>query len=137
MSARDERSAPEGTGERAREKFERTHVAFAVADSGPGPAGFALVTVPGSGVPEDPPEAAYLAMVAVSPERQSAGLGSLLLDDVTARARTAGHRMLVLHVLLSNVRAVRLYREHGWHPLGRPAPHSLSGAFSQTYVRRL
>jgi ribosomal protein S18 acetylase RimI-like enzyme len=138
VAARDGRPAPAGTAERARAKFARAHVAFAVASDNPGVGvvGFALVTVPGSAAAEDPPGAAYLAMLAVSSDRQNAGLGAALLDRVTAQAGAADHPELVLHVLASNTKAVRLYQSRGWHSLGAPSPHALTGQPSRTYVQR-
>ncbi|MGO4535980.1 GNAT family N-acetyltransferase [Leifsonia sp. 2MCAF36] len=137
VSARDRRPAPASVAERARGKFQHAQVAFAVADDGDDVAGFALVTGPGSGSPLDPPDAAYLAMIAVSPKLQGAGLGSLLLEDVVQGARAAGHRAIVLHVLTSNRRAVALYSSRGWHPLGDASSHPISGAPILTLERRL
>lgn len=148
MAARDGRPAPRGTVERCAAKFAHPVVSFpvardmadqrgAAADAGELLAGFALVTGPGTGAQTDPPDAAYLAMLAVAPSHQGAGLGSLLLDQATRDARTAGHRALVLHVLASNTAAVRLYTSRGWVAHGPAHAHPLTGDRSQTYTLAL
>lgn len=135
--------APDGTAERSRSKFARRPVSFVVArtgtravgDSG-GLVGFGLVTAPGTGMAADPPDAAYLGMLAVAPRSQGRGLGARLLERLESDARKAGHAALVLHVLTSNTAAVSLYRSRGWAELGEPFPHPLTGAATQTYELR-
>ncbi|GAB3575852.1 hypothetical protein GCM10027406_08010 [Leifsonia lichenia] len=137
VAERDGRPAPTGTAERCAAKFARATVSFLVARDGARDddgdvTGFALVTEPGSGAATDPPDAAYLAMLAVAPGAQGAGLGAQLLDAATGDARAAGHTALVLHVLASNAAAVRLYASRGWAQRGPGHAHPLSGELSQT-----
>lgn len=137
VAERDGQPAPAGTAERCAVKFASAPVSFLVAREGEGqdtPAGFVLVTEPGSGAATDPPGAAYLAMLAVAPALQGAGLGAQLLDAATRDARAAGHSELVLHVLTSNTAAVRLYVSRGWAARGPGHAHPLSGELSQTYT---
>jgi ribosomal protein S18 acetylase RimI-like enzyme len=135
VEARDEHPAATGTVERCRAKFSKAATSFAVARSDDGIAGFGLVTAPGTGAAGDPADAAYLALLAVSPGAQGRGLGSRLLDVLTAESRAAGHPSLVLHVLAHNRSAVALYESRGWRAQGEPFAHPLSGELSQTYVR--
>ena len=138
VAARDG-TAPGGTAERARRKFDQPRVAFVVADAGPAGeavAGFALVTAPGTGSPSDPPDAAYLGMIAVAPERQGGGMGGALLAEATRVAAAAAHPSLVLHVLVSNTGAVRLYESRGWRAHGDATPHPLTGMPTQTFALR-
>ena len=157
VAARDGRQAPAGTAERCAAKFAAGTVSFLVvrdsARTGDGDgdgdgdehrdrhrddddvlAGFVLVTEPGTGAATDPGDAAYLAMLAVAPAFQGAGLGARLLDAATEQARAAGHSALVLHVLASNASAVKLYASRGWAARGPGHAHPLSGELSQTYT---
>jgi ribosomal protein S18 acetylase RimI-like enzyme len=134
VGARDEHPAPIGTIERCRAKFSRAAVSFVIARSRDGIVGFGLVTAPGTAAVDDPGDAAYLALLAVSPRAQGRGLGSRLLDVLTAETRAAGHPELVLHVLAHNRSAVALYESRGWRAHGEPFAHPLSGELSQTYV---
>jgi ribosomal protein S18 acetylase RimI-like enzyme len=90
VGARDEHPAPIGTIERCGAKFSRAAVSFVIARSRDGIVGFGLVTAP----VDDPGDAAYLALLAVSPRAQGRGLGSRLLDVLTAetRGRASGTR---------------------------------------------
>ena len=134
VEARDGHPAVAGTEERCRTKFGRPHVVFAVARHGTALTGFGLVTAPGSGAVDDPPDAAYLAMLAVAPSAQGTGLGLRLLDALTAGAVAAGHDSLVLHVLKGNRAAVRLYESRGWGAHGEAHEHPLTGEAAQTYL---
>lgn len=60
-----------------------------------------------------PEEDFYLQGIAVEPELRGAGIGSLLMDDVEARARTGGSAHLCLHVSARNHRARKLYARRG------------------------
>lgn len=137
LAARDGHPAVDGTAERCAGKFANDTVSFRVARDGGALAGFVLATVPGTGAPTDPPDAAYLALLAVGPSHQGAGLGARLLDAATRDARDAGHTALVLHVLTSNAAAVRLYTSRGWVARGAAHAHPLSGETSQTYTLAL
>ncbi|MBT2503512.1 N-acetyltransferase [Curtobacterium sp. ISL-83] len=96
--------------------------------------GFALVTAPGTGRPDDPADAAYLSLLAVRPDLQAHGVGRALLTAAVDAAVARGHRSVALHVLTDNARAVRLYAAAGFRPVGVPFPHALSGVETQTFV---
>jgi ribosomal protein S18 acetylase RimI-like enzyme len=131
-AARDGMAVP-GVAERARAKFADAAV-WLVAETDARRDGFALVTVPGSGIPADPADAAVLGLLAVAPGAQRRGLARALLRAAMAGARDAGYPRLVLHVLADNPAAVRLYESEGWRPLGAPFEHSLLRRMSQTYL---
>jgi ribosomal protein S18 acetylase RimI-like enzyme len=137
VRARDGREPADGTAERARGKFALPRVSWRVERADARIRGFALVTAPGTGNPDDPADAGYLGMLAVDPVHAGAGVGRLLLGTVTADARAAGLTSLVLHVLSENERAARLYRAAGWIPSGPERPHPLTGAPFQTLLRTL
>ncbi|MEJ3405508.1 GNAT family N-acetyltransferase [Rathayibacter sp. YIM 133350] len=99
--------------------------------------GFALLAPAGSGMASDPPDAAYLSLLAVHPRAQGRGLGNLLLKEITRDAAAAGYDRLVLHVVADNARARRLYDAGGWTVLGEPFAHPITGRESVTYVRDL
>ncbi|HYW69259.1 MAG TPA: GNAT family N-acetyltransferase [bacterium] len=55
----------------------------------------------------------YIQSIAVDPKLRGAGIGSLLMDDVEARARTGGAARLALDVGARNKGARRLYARRG------------------------
>jgi ribosomal-protein-alanine N-acetyltransferase len=59
-----------------------------------------------------------LANIAVAPDRQGEGIGSLLLDEVLRVARARGVRQMYLDVRESNARAISMYRGRGFEPVG-------------------
>jgi ribosomal protein S18 acetylase RimI-like enzyme len=66
---------------------------------------------PGFGfVDESTPELA----IAVVPSARGRGIGSALIDALSARAREAGHRAISLAVDSTNDGAIDLYRRHGF-----------------------
>lgn len=67
------------------------------------------------------PEAYYVQAVAVDPDRQGLGIGSLLLDAARDQAVDAGATHLALDVLESNVDARRLYERIGFVEADRSA----------------
>jgi len=67
-------------------------------------------TVPGS---------FYVNMLATLPGFRGAGLGSLLLDAVAARATATGCGKLSVAVFEQNTGALRLYRRHGFREAAR------------------
>jgi ribosomal protein S18 acetylase RimI-like enzyme len=136
LTARDG-SAAVSAMVRARAKFDLPRVSWRVL-RGPGAvvSGFGLVTLPGTGSPTDPPDAVYLALLAVDPALWGFGHGASLLSVLIADARTSGNRAAVLHVLTDNVSATSLYVAQGWRPHGDPYVHPQSGKPVQTYVLR-
>ncbi|RKR74567.1 GNAT family N-acetyltransferase [Frondihabitans australicus] len=119
--------APE-TADRCRDKFAQPVVSWRVLRASDDVVrGFGLVTAPGTGRPDDPADAAYLSLLAVDPDLQGGGLGSLLLGGLVDDTRAAGHRRVVLHVITDNTAAMRLYEARGWRPIGQPFAHPLYG----------
>jgi ribosomal protein S18 acetylase RimI-like enzyme len=132
-AARDGRAVP-GVADRARSKFERIESWIVAEKHGRGIVGFALATVPGSGISTDPPGAPVIGLLAVSSESQGAGLGGALLDAVSADLARRGYDKAVLHVLADNQSAVRLYSRNGWKAHGEPFAHALLKRDTQTYT---
>jgi ribosomal protein S18 acetylase RimI-like enzyme len=123
-----------GVSERARPKFD--HAERWIVAEGPhaGILGFVLATTPGSGLPGDPPDAPVVGLIAVAPAAQGHRLGGALMSAVADELAGAGHQRAVLHVLMDNHPAVRLYAGNGWRPLGEPYQHSLLNRPTQAYV---
>lgn len=161
VAARDGVPRSAAVRDRARSKFAAARVALVVASSpssaalagsalagsapaSPAPAGsvsagsvlagFALVTEPGTGLPGDPDDAAYLSLLAVDPRAQGHGLGRSLLQRAVAEAGAAGYARTLLHALDDNAPALRLYRGAGFEPVGEPFPHALSGRPTRAWV---
>lgn len=126
-----------GVAERARPKFKDPACWILVEQTATGILGFVLATKPGKGLPTDPPDAPVVALLAVAPDAQGSGLGSILLSAVAVELARRDHRRSVLHVLADNHTAVRLYERKGWRALGKPFQHSLLGRATQTYVLNL
>jgi ribosomal-protein-alanine N-acetyltransferase len=59
-----------------------------------------------------------LANIAVAPELRNRGLGSFLLDQMTAEARSRGVESLYLEVRVSNFRARAMYGSRGFEEIG-------------------
>ena len=62
---------------------------------------------------------AELANLAVLPEAQGRGVGSLLLEGALAAADTRGSESMYLEVRASNLSAIALYRSHGFVEISR------------------
>jgi ribosomal protein S18 acetylase RimI-like enzyme len=135
-TARDGR-AVDGVAARARPKFERAECWIVAEDAASKLVGFVLATVPGSGIPTDPPDAPVIGLLAVAPAAQGHGLGRVLLNSAEQDLTRRGHTQSVLHVLSDNHAAVRSYLRNGWLPYGEPFEHSLLKRPTQTYVRQL
>lgn len=56
----------------------------------------------------------FIQKMGVSPEVRGAGIGTALLTEAIARARTAGRRRCVLDVAVTNPRAQQLYERLGF-----------------------
>lgn len=134
-AARDGR-AVDGVAERARPKFDAALV-WLVVDGSDGIEGFVLATRPGSGLPGDPVDAPVLGLLATRPGAQTRGTGRSLLRAATRELAARGHERVVLHVLLDNVGAVRLYESEGWAAAGVPFEHSLLKRPTQRFERVL
>ncbi|MGI5187128.1 N-acetyltransferase family protein [Promicromonospora sp. CA-289599] len=118
---------PETVLARARGKLESAAPSWVLArEPGGTPVGFGLTLSPGSGYADDPPDAAYVALLAVAPRAQGHGVGGALLDAMTELS-AAGMSSAVLHVLETNTAARCLYDSRGWTVSGSPFPHALSG----------
>ena len=59
----------------------------------------------------------------VDPRIRRAGVGRALVDAVTAQARDAGKRRVILHVVADNEAATALYQRAGFVPTGHTTPH--------------
>jgi GNAT superfamily N-acetyltransferase len=123
-----------GVEERARPKFDRAERWIVAEEPDAGIVGFVLATTPGSGLPGDPPDAPVVGLIAVAPAVQARRLGGALMDAMAQGLARSGHQRAVLHVLIDNHPAVRLYAVNGWQPLGEPYQHSLLNRPTQTFV---
>lgn len=132
-AARDRRAIP-GVAERAWPKFDRPESWIVATDPDGAVTGFALGTAPGSGIATDPADAVVIGLLGVAPRAQGCGLGARLLAAVTADLARSGHVRAVLHVLVENYAAVRLYQSQRWVPWGETFPHALLGKPLQTYT---
>lgn len=126
--------AVSGVAERARPKLDRPEAWIVATSPGGMVTGFAVATAPGSGIATDPVDAAVVGLLAVSPSVQGGGLGGRLLAAVTADLASRGQVRAVLHVLVDNHPAVRLYESQGWVPWGEVFPHALLGRPVQSYI---
>lgn len=134
-ATRDGRAFP-GVAERARPKFDG-NAAWFVAGPTDDVEGFVLATAPGSGEPSDPEDAAIVGLLAVAPGQQTRGLGRALLGAATDELSQRGYRRAVLHALLDNTPAVRLYESEGWVAVGEEYEHSLLKRPMRTFERLL
>lgn len=73
VADRDEEAPNPAVAARARAKFDAEHVAWIVAEIDGAIEGFVLVTVPSTGFDDDPPEAAYVGLLAAAPDAQHSG----------------------------------------------------------------
>jgi ribosomal protein S18 acetylase RimI-like enzyme len=94
--------------------------AVMLAMVGTKPAGSAMYSEFGM---TDPADCALHGMW-VGPRFRRAGVGRVLVDAVIARARAAGKRRVVLHVVADNTPAAGLYERAGFVPTGRTLPCS-------------
>lgn len=126
----------DGVADRARPKFEKS-VGWLVAATAGNVGGFVLATGPGSGMPTDPKDAAVVGLLAVAPEQQTRGLGRVLLRAITDQLSSSGYSEAVLHALIDNALAVRLYQSEGWEAVGDEYEHSLLKRPLRTFARSL
>jgi ribosomal protein S18 acetylase RimI-like enzyme len=134
-AARDGR-AYDGVADRARAKFDKS-ITWLVAAHGEETEGFVLATFPGTGMPTDPPDAAVVGLLAVSPSQQTRGLGRALLDAATHHLAQLGYAQAVLHALVDNAPAVQLYESQGWVAMGVEYEHPLLKRPMRTFARSL
>ncbi len=64
----------------------------------------------------------HLAMLTVSPARQSEGFGALLIGEVERRAREAGCTAVEMTVLHLRSELIAFYGRRGYRPTGRTRP---------------
>ena len=83
------------------------------------PAGSAMYSVYGA---SDPGDCSLFGMW-VDPGFRRTGVGRALVDAVRARARAAGKRRVVLHVVADNTGARGLYERAGFVATGRSVPY--------------
>lgn len=125
LAARDGIGESLAVGVRAREKFTRQIVRFAVL--GREVNGFALTVDGGECV-------ARLAMLALQPHKSSQGGGRALLADALLRASEAGYRRFELQVREGNTKAIRLYESAGLTQVGLREDHPLGGLPMLTFA---
>lgn len=123
-----------GVAERARPKFDHEECWVVGEVPSKGIVGFVLATRPGGGLPGDPVNAPVIGLLAVAPGAQGLGVGSALMDAVASELAQKGHTRSVLHALLDNLPAVRLYASKGWRPFGEVYQHALLKRPMQTFV---
>ena len=63
-----------------------------------------------------PADAYYLGILAVAPDERGRGIGALLLDEISRRARASGCAAVCLHAELGNAGARRFYEREGFRP---------------------
>lgn len=81
---------------------------------------------------------AWIQTIAVAPGRQGNGIGSAMLDTMTATAMGRGASTLCLEVSVDNGRAQRLYARHGFEAVGiRPGYYQPSNTDALTMCREL
>jgi ribosomal protein S18 acetylase RimI-like enzyme len=66
---------------------------------------------------------AYLGMLCVAPDQQSAGLGRRLLDDAEDRARLAGMAAIEMTVIESRAALIAWYERRGYSRTGETRPY--------------
>jgi ribosomal protein S18 acetylase RimI-like enzyme len=131
---REGSTPPADTRDRCRGKLVGPRVSWRVVRDGQRVAAFGHLAPPGTGNADDPPDAAYLGLVAVDPSDQGRGLGTAVIATLLEDARAAGLEQAVLHVRVGNTRAVGLYERSGWVARGEPFPHQSNGRLTQTFV---
>lgn len=100
-------------------QFPRTHVLIVDPDGQPWQAGS---TAAGFVLSRDAPGEEELLLVAVRPHNRRKGLGGILLDGFVTEARARGAEKVFLEMRENN-EAERLYRAHGFEPIGRRAKY--------------
>jgi ribosomal protein S18 acetylase RimI-like enzyme len=76
---------------------------------------------------------AEVSYLGVRPSMWGRGVAQLLLRQVRSRLSSAGYTHAELAVYAANLRAVRLYEQLGWQPVGAPTPHRRTGKPEQRY----
>lgn len=132
LRARDGTEQGPDVATRARAKFTRPIVRFAVARLEP--SAFAL-TVESSTDSERP--VAMLELLAVEPGNAGRGIGRALVADAIEAATRAGFTAIELSVRAGNDRAAKLYASCGFTRQGDPMPHPLGGPPMLGYALQL
>lgn len=106
-------------------------IAYVVAraeDPAPGPVvGYAVASYVG--------DVAELQRIAVDPDVRRRGVASELLDEVVARARTAGADRVLLEVREGNAGAIAFYAARGFAEIDRRPRYYRDGATAIVMVR--
>lgn len=132
LRARDGAEQGPDVAARARAKFTRPIVRFAVA--GPGPSAFALTVDTGT---DSSKRVAMFELLAVAPDDAGHGIGRALVADAIEAATKAGYSAMELSVRAGNDRAAKLYSSCGFTRQGDPVPHPLGGPPMLGYALRL
>ncbi|PRW61682.1 GNAT family N-acetyltransferase [Actinopolyspora mortivallis] len=69
----------------------------------------------------------------VAPHAWGSRIGSRLVQALPAHLTNTGFARATLTVSTDNEPAVRLYRKHGWSPVGEPTPHPTTAKPEQRY----
>ncbi len=81
--------------------------------------------------------AAYIETIEVVAEARGRGVGGELLRRVEDSARTAGVKLIWLHVDAENAPAIRLYEAHGYRREGREEHYYARNRAALVYARPL
>jgi ribosomal protein S18 acetylase RimI-like enzyme len=96
-------------------------------------AGFAIVEWSG----DADARTGYIQTIEVAPEKRRLGAGAELMRRVERSARSAGARVIWLHVDAENANAIRLYEAHGYQRKGREANFYPRGRAALVYAKSL
>jgi [ribosomal protein S18]-alanine N-acetyltransferase len=79
----------------------------------------------------------YIQTIEVTPEKRRLGVGAELMDRVEQSARSAGAKVIWLHVDAENANAIRLYEAHSYRREGREANYYPRGRAALIYAKSL
>ncbi len=104
-----------------------------LARVGHAPAGSAVSSDYGT---TDPGDCALYGMW-VDPDHRRAGVATALVEAVVARARAAGKRRVVLHVVADNSAASELYEREGFVATGKSVPYPHDNQLVEVQMARV
>lgn len=117
------------TREAMRAFAEAAEAVTVLAESGGGLAGFAIAEVADG--------AGYVVTVDVAQGWRGRGLGSRLMTELEAKARSAGAQSLMLHVFAGNQAAMAMYENLKYRRLARAAGFYGKGLDAWLYEKKL
>ena len=116
-----------------REIIANANSAMWIAEESGRLAGFAIVDF----TAEMEGTIAYIQTIEVAAAHRKQGIGAELLRRVEDSARTAGAKVIWLHVDAENDAAIRLYRAYGYQEEGRQEHYYARGRAADIYVKSL